>query len=92
MKGTWCTRNPSVFCQEDSGCDNCTVKPANLYKASVEVHDLRHIDTEPPRIVIIKQADFIELTKSVGNVIRDNIPRLHGGFAITVTYTKENNI
>jgi len=25
VKGNWCVYRPSLFCQEDQGCDNCQV-------------------------------------------------------------------
>lgn len=28
MKGQWCECNGAIFCQEDSGCDNCAVPTA----------------------------------------------------------------
>lgn len=90
MKGQWCERNKTVFCQESSGCDNCMVSPEIIYQAKIETHNLNKIETEPHKLATIRNSNLQELIKSTSNIIRDNAPLLYGGFTITTSYTKVN--
>jgi hypothetical protein len=87
MKGQFCDKKPELFCQEDS-CDNCTVKPPPVFRAKVEAHNLNKIETEPYFIRFLTDAYLPNLILNANNLVRDNSYYLHGGFSITVTYTK----
>ena len=88
MKGQWCERNSAVFCQEDSGCDNCTVQSNKGFHARAEAHDLNHISTEPKKIIDLDNVSLSQIIEDVKAVLSGHSYLLYGGYAITVTYTK----
>ena len=62
-----------------------------MYHAKIEAHDLSHITTEPEWLVVVKAETLQQCADGVCLAVCMEEVRLLNGYAITVTYLKEND-